>query len=243
MGFGVWIRYSTPESFLFIMNNTNTQATKRWSIIADSFKFIKNNPTQCLSISALTLMGTCLSFIYYIFIPINLTINRGFSQNEVFSINVISLLLIVILIPFFGKLSDFINRIYLLKIICFFILLLALPFFWAAAYGRFEHVFIMSLLISVPSACFFSIYPVIITESFPSKIRCTTASLIYQIVVSVEMGTLPLITNYLIKLTKVFYSPGYLLIIATLIGFLGLFFIKQIDNQDEKDRNAGFVTE
>jgi len=238
IAFGFWIRYSIPESLTFIMNNVTIMPTKKWYILKNSFLFIKNNPSQCLSISAITLMGICLSFIYYIYIPIYLITTRNFSQNEVFSLNVFSLSLIVILIPFFGKLSDYYNRIKLLKFVCFFILLLAIPFFWTTAYGTYTQILILSLLISIPASCFFSLYPVIITESFPSRIRCTTASLIYQIIVSVQLGTLPLLVNYLIKITKILYSPGYILIICTVIGFFGLLFLKELNNEDSKDKNS-----
>ena len=241
--FGFWLRYSIPESLVFIMNNTATHPSKKWQIFKNSFVFIKKNPSQCLSIIAITFLGACLTFIYYIYIPMQLITTRNFTQSEAFSLNVFSLALIVILIPIFGKLSDYYNRINLLKLVCFFVFLLAMPFFWFAAYGTYGQILTFSFLISIPSACFFSLYPIIITESFPSRIRCTTASLIYQVVVSLEMGTLPLFINYLINATKIPYSPVYVLIISTLIGFFGLLFIKQLNNDENKEMDRNFAVE
>lgn len=227
--FGAWMRYSIPESLAFILNNVSDKPTKKWDILKTSFLFMKNNKSQCLSISAITLLGTCLSYIYYIYIPINLITYRNFSLDSVFTLNVISLSLIVTLIPIFGKISDHYNRTKMLKLVCLMVLILAMPFFWFASYGTYTQIIFFSLLISIPSACFFSLYPVIITESFPSKIRCTTASLIYQVIVSVEMGALPLIINYMIKVTNLPYSPGYLLMFLTLVGFVGLNFLKNVE--------------
>jgi len=241
ISFGTWVRSSIPESLTFIINNSSSKLTKKWPILKNSFTFIKAHPIQCLSISALTMMGTCLSFIYYIYIPIYLTTIRNFSHNEVFSINVISLSLVVLLIPIFGKISDCFNRMNLLKLICFFVLLLALPFFWFAVHGTYSQILFFTLLISIPASCFFSLYPVIITDSFPSKIRCTTASFIYQIVVSVEMGILPFFVNYLIKVTNIPYSPGYLLIFSTIIGFIGLLFLQKTDSENHKNFNIELV--
>ncbi len=231
--FGFWIRSSIPESMSFILNNSATQKTKKSYILKNSLNFIKNHSLQCFSISAITMMGTCLSYIYYIYIPIQLITTRNFTQSKIYSLNVFSLFLIVILIPFYGKLSDHYNRIFLLKVVCFFILLLAIPFFWFAAYGTYFQILTFSILISIPSSCFFALYPVIVTESFPSKIRCTTASLIYQIVFSVEMGFMPLLIGYLVKTTEIPYSPGYVLIISTLFGFVGLLFFKQTINEEQ----------
>jgi len=239
--FGTWIRYSIPESLMFIMNNSAIKPTKKLSILKNSIIFIKNNPTQCLSISAITFLGSFLTFIYYLYIPIYLMTNRDFSQTEVSSLNVLSLSLVVILIPIFGKLSDSYNKIMLLKLVCLSVFILAIPFFWLATYGTFRQILILSFFISIPSACFFSLYPSIITESFPSKIRCTTASLIYQVVVSLEMGTLPLFINYLVKLTKIPYFTGYMLVISTIVGYLGLIFIKQVvTNENCREENKGF---
>lgn len=231
MIFGIWVRYSIPESFTFIINNTSTMPTNKKKIFKDSFFFIKQNPYQCLSIVGITLLGACLTFIYYIYIPIHLITDRGFTQSEAFSLNVFSLALIVLLIPIFGKLSDYYNKISLLKFVCFLVFLLALPFFWIAIYGTYWQTLALSFLISIPSACFFSLYPAIITESFPSKIRCTAASLIYQIVVCVEMGTLPILNNYVIKTSGIPYATGYILMVSTFIGFMGLFFIRQEKNE------------
>lgn len=228
--FGIWVRYSIPESLVFIMNNVNTKSNKKSHILKNSFQFIKKNPYQCLSISAVTFMGIYLSFIYYIYIPINLITVRNFSQNAVLSINVLSLILVVILIPFFGKMSDYYDRKKLLKIVCLAIAILAIPFFWITAYGTYLQILCLTLLISIPSSCFFSLYPVIITENFPPNIRCTTASLIYQIIVSVEMGTLPLGINYLVSVTKIPYSPGFLLIISTVLAFVGLTALKKLSD-------------
>lgn len=241
--FGIWLRYSIPESLSFIMNNTTTKSSKKMYLFKNSLKFIKEYPSHCLSVGALTLMGTCLSFIYYIYIPIHLIIVRNFAPNQVFELNVISLSLIVVLIPFFGKLSDYYNRITLLKLVCYFVFLLAMPFFWLTAYGTYLQITIITLLISIPISCFFGLYPVIITESFPSKIRCTTASLIYQIIVSLEMGTLPLFIEYFNKISNVPYSTGYILIITTIIGFIGLLFLKQTSFQNEKKHSAEFALE
>jgi len=233
--FGFWIRKAIPESLQFILNNTGNERRKKRDIITSSISYITENPVQCLSISALTLMGICLTYIYYIYIPINLITYRHFSQTEVYSLNSISLLIIVFLIPFFGKISDYLDRITLLKFNCAIVIALALPFFWLCSYGSFTEIILISALISIPSSCFFSLYPAIITECFPSKIRCTTASFIYQIIVSIQMGTLPLLITYLIHATGIPYSPGYLLMASTFIGYIGLVYLKKLTNKEDNN--------
>ncbi len=230
--FGFWMRKSIPESLAFVLQNTSTEKNIKREILISSFRYIIQNPNQCLSISAITLMGVCLTYIYYIYIPINLITVRHFSQIEAYGLDVLTLSVVVLLIPFFGKVSDYLNKFTLLKITSGVVLILALPFFWLCAYGTYIEIILIAILISIPASCFFSLYPAIITECFPPKIRCTTASLIYQIIVSIEMGTLPLLIAYLVKITNIPYFPGYLLIAFTLIGLMGLVYLRRKANVD-----------
>jgi len=209
IAFGIWIRYSIPESLQFMLNNSGTESVKKINILKNAISFIRHHPKQCLSISALTVMGTCLSYIYYIYIPLTIMTTRNFSHHATLLINVISLTLVIILIPLFGKLSDNYSRIKLLKMVSLAVSLLALPFFWATAYGSYLEVLLLSLLISIPSSCFFSLYPALLIEKFPSKIRCTASSLIYQIVFSLILGILPLLIKYLTEITQIPYAPAY----------------------------------
>ncbi len=227
--FGFYIRKAIPESLSFIMNNSTERIVKKRDIFKDSIKYIIKNRAQCLSISAITLMGICLTYIYYIYIPINLITSRNFTKIEVYGLNSVCLLVVVLLIPFFGRISDYINRITLLKINCGIVLALSMPFFWLCSYGTYTEILLITLLISIPASCFFSLYPTFITECFPTKIRCTTASLIYQIIVSIEMGTLPLIITHLISFTHIEYSAGFLLIGSTIIGYLGLSYLTRLN--------------
>jgi len=225
--FGLWMRYSIPESLEFMLNNSSTEYVKKINILKNAVSFIRNHPKHCLSISALTVMGTCLSYIYYIYIPLTIMTTRDFGHHATLFLNIISLLLVIVLIPLFGKLSDNYNRIKLLKIVCVSVSLLAVPFFWTTVYGSYLEVLLLSLLISIPSACFFSLYPALLIEKFPSKIRCTASSLIYQIVFSVILGVLPLLVKYLTEITKIPYIAAYLLIISTLIGYLGIILLQK----------------
>jgi len=220
--FGIWIRYSIPESLEFMVNNASTIPIKKSLIFKKSILFIITHPKQCLAISALALVGTCLSYIYYIYIPLTLMSSRHFSHEAVLVLNISALSLVVILIPIFGKLSDYYGRALLFKIICMFVALLSLPFFWASAYSSYVTILLVSILISIPSACFFSIYPTFLIENFPSRIRCTAASLIHQIVCSLGLGILSLTMEYFNSVSNRPYLPAYILIVSSLFAYVGL---------------------
>lgn len=223
MSFGLWLRYQIPESIDFILKRNSKNNSNNWLILRNCFIFIKNDPIKCLSISAFTWLGVCVTYIFYIYVPINMITMERFTSLAAYSINIFSLLLIVILIPLAGKLSDYYDRIVLLKLSAFFIIIFAWPFFWYSIHGSFMQTLLSSMLFSIPAAFIFSLYPVVITESFPVDIRCTTAAIIYQCVVCIEMGILPLISHYLILKTHILYTPFFLLMFSAMIGFCGLY--------------------
>jgi len=56
------------------------------------------------------------------------------------------------------------------------------------------------------------------------------------------MGTLPLLTTYIIKISDISYSPAYVLIASTLIGFIGLIYLKrQTDESCALDKSISSV--
>lgn len=241
--YGFWIRKTIPESLTFILNHANTEKNNNLDVLSNSLRYIIQHPIQCLSISAITLLGVLLGDIYYIYIPINLMTARHFTDIQVYGLNSIGLAIIVMLIPFFGKISDYLNRIALLKFTCVIVLALVFPFFWLCSHGSYIEIILITAIISVPASCFFSLYPALITEYFPSRTRCTIASIIYQISVTIMISILPLLTIFLINNTGLKFSFGYLLIAATLIAYTGLTYLKKYDSIFSFSNNPELQTE
>jgi len=103
--------------------------------------------------------------------------------------------------------------------------ILSIPCFWYLTYGTYTEVLLIKLFFSIPSACFFSVAPVVIVETFPLKIRCTAIALMYQFSASLAAGLTPLIVLYLVRSTALPYSPGYFLVVSAVIGIAGFFIL------------------
>jgi MHS family proline/betaine transporter-like MFS transporter len=138
------------------------------------------------------------------------------SQQEAFSINTLALTLLIILIPIFGILSDYINKISLMLIASISFAIMAFPYFWYISFGSYSDALTLQLLAAIPSACFFSLAPTLIAETFPTEVRCTAFSLIYQTVASLAAGLTPLILLHLSRNTHT--SPAWLLVGSAIFG-------------------------
>ncbi|MBV9576618.1 MAG: MFS transporter, partial [Gammaproteobacteria bacterium] len=213
-------------------------------ILKNSIQFIRTYYIQCLAIFSITWLGVCTTFSIFIYSPIHLTTIHKLTQHSSLGINSISLALLIILIPIFGILSDYVNRINLLGVSSILLLVLSFPYFWYLSYGSFYEILLMKLSLSVLCACYFSIAPVVITEIFPLKIRCTSISLIYQTASSIAAGLTPIIMLYLANKTKTPHSPFLMLMGSAFIGSIAIYFLKNnpIRPENNKILNENIIT-
>lgn len=220
---GFWIRSSLPESLGFILENSNTQLIKKRKIFSSAISLIKKYPSRCVAIITVTWLGVSQTAALFVYSPIHMTIINHFSQQQALAMNTVCLLFLIPLIPLFGFLSDYYSKLRMLSFASLSFLVLAFPYFWFLSYGSYQQILILKLLFCIPSACFYSIAPVLITESFPIKLRCTSLALIYQITASVAAGLTPLIMLYIVNHTSnAEYSPAYFLIISIVFCLAGL---------------------
>jgi len=221
-GLGYWIRRSLPESIGFILENQGS-VQKKSHIIRKSLELIKSDPAKCLSLMAIAWLGVCETSAIFVYSPIHLNMANHFSQKDATEINTLSLVLLTATIPIFGFLYDRINRITLIRAISLFFSLFAPVYFYFLTTGSWYQVLVVKLLISIPSACYYALATVYITESFPVSIRCTSLAFIYQTTASVAAGVTPFALFYLAGFRSLPWLPG---IIITLSGFLCIYALR-----------------
>lgn len=220
---GFWIRRSLPESLEYIFENADGTIQKKSDILRLAIRLIKTYPLRCLAIATIAWLGVAETAAIFVYSPIHMTTINHFSQSQAMSINTISLFFLIPLIPVFGYLSDYYSKIKLLILSALAFSLLAIPYFIFLSSGSYKQILIFKLLFCIPSACYYSIAPVLITESFPTRLRCTSLALIYQITLSLAAGITPLAMLYLASHThEMTYSPAYYLIGSCIFGLIGL---------------------
>lgn len=171
-------------------------------------------------------MGVSMTFSFYVYAPLHLTQLNTFSQHQAFGINTFALGILILFIPCFGKLSDYINRVTLLKLSSLCLFILALPYFWCISHGSLLQIMFLDAIIAILTACFFSVAPAIIAEAFPVNIRCTSIATVYQIIASLAAGLTPIILLTMSHHANDTHACAYFMMASILVGGFSLFLLK-----------------
>ncbi len=190
---GYVIRSKTPESLAYVLYYAQRKPPSTQEIYRQSIQYIKTSPFLFYFAFCSSFLAVTTGFFYYLYIPIHAGQYSTFSSSAIMWSNISALALVVILIPAFGWLSDYCDRLLMLILATMGLLLLAYPLLWAISYGTIATFNIMQLLVSVCCAGYYSVATVILTELFPLQIRCTALSLIYSIAASLASGVPPVL--------------------------------------------------
>jgi MHS family proline/betaine transporter-like MFS transporter len=169
-------------------------------------------------------MGFYMLFIY---LPSYLTNYLNVSQQAALTINTISMLTAIMLIPVIGWLSDRVGRKPVLVGGAIGYMIFSYPLFKLMQHGSFTAVLAAQMCFAV-LACFCSAaIPATLVELFATNIRYTAMAFPYNLANAVFGGTAPLVATYLISKTNNPLSPSFYLIAAGIIMLLAVFIIKE----------------
>lgn len=167
-----------------------------------SFKLaeqIKLHTKQILIATGLVAGGTAASYIHLSHMPTYAHEYLHLSMNNAFTGVTIGSLVIVILIPFFGWLSDRIGRKpILVSAISLYLILIYPLFHWLYLTPTFAHLILVQMIICTLLAAYFGVFACIVAEIFPTEIRSSSLSISYNTAVMLFGGFAQFIVTYLI---------------------------------------------
>jgi MHS family proline/betaine transporter-like MFS transporter len=169
---------------------------------------------------------------YYIFLNYMPTFTRnqvGLGPSEALWANTFSVLILVVLIPLTGWLSDRVGRKPLLLASCAFFALATWPLLalMLRSQGDFAAVMGIQLLFGIAIALFSGPGPAAIAEIFPTRGRSTWMSASYALAVAIFGGFAPYIATWLIANTGDPMSPALYVIAAAVISFLTIMMLPE----------------
>lgn len=223
---GLYIRLCIPESMEYIMYYADRPKPKFKSLFSESINFIKNNKIQSLYVFVLSCLGVTTTFQIYIYGPMQAHIYGHFQDHEIILSNIISLIVLLGVFPLIGKLSDKLNREKIVIFASIGFLILSQPFFYALSHHDIYNLLLGQALIAIPAGAYYATVPVILSEMFPIKLRCTVLSILYSTAASLSAGLAPLISLILVKKTSIASSPSWLVFILVFAA-IGCMFIKR----------------
>lgn len=171
--------------------------------------------------------SSVVSYILLVYMPTYSRKEFGLSATEALYSNTIALVLLMLLIPLVGMLSDRIGRKIPLLIFNIALVVVSYPLIAYMAQGGFAHVLAAQLVFAVICSFFFGAGTAAAAELFPTKVRYTGLALGNNLATAIFGGTAPLLAIWLIAETGSSISPAYLLIASGIITLLAVVPMKE----------------
>jgi MFS transporter, MHS family, proline/betaine transporter len=168
-----------------------------------------------------TIHWTVAFYILLSYMPTFTSRHAGISQAQALWANVICVLVLMVLIPMFGALSDRVGRKPLLLLSCAFFIVLTRPLF-SVILGEpgFAVIALIQALFGAAIALYSGAGPAAIVEMFPTLGRSSWMTPAYALSVAIFGGFAPFIATWLIALTGSPMAPAYYVMAASAVSFL-----------------------
>ncbi len=168
-----------------------------------------------------TIHWTVAFYILLSYMPTFTRLHGGVTGSEALWANTIGLLALMVLIPFFGALSDRVGRRPLLLASCAFFAVLTLPLFGVILrHPGFGALIAIQLLFDAAIALFSGAGPAAIVEMFRTIGRGTWMTTAYALATAIFGGFAPFIATWLIRATGSPLAPAWYVIAAAVVSFL-----------------------
>ena len=168
-----------------------------------------------------TIYWTVAFYILLHYMPIFTAAHAGVTAAQALSANTVGVVVLMLLIPPFGALSDRVGRKPLLLASCAFFAVLTLPLF-AVILGQpgFAVIMLIQILFAAAIALFSGAGPAAIAEMFHTIGRSTWMTPAYALAVAIFGGFAPLIADRLIAVTGSPLAPAYYVIASAIVSFI-----------------------
>ena len=180
-----------------------------------------------------TIHWTVAFYILLSYMPTFTRQHAGMSAAQGLWSTMICVLVLMVLIPPFGALSDRVGRKPLLLASCAFFVVLTLPLF-SVILGKpgFGMLVLIQALFGAAIALFSGAGPAAISEMFHTIGRSTWMTPAYALAVAIFGGFAPFVAIWLIRVTGTPMAPAYYVMAGSVISFLVIWRMPETAHQD-----------
>ncbi|MEM7442011.1 MAG: MFS transporter [Pseudomonadota bacterium] len=188
-------------------------------------------PTVLRTFALAGFMGA-LFYVTFVYLTTYLTEVVGTGRSAVLEINTVAMIVLVIVMPLFGLLSDRIGRKPVIIGSAVGTLVLSYPLFLLLHSGNVGLEVVGDLGLAVLMGASLGPMPALMAELYPKEIRYSATAFSYNLPVAIFGGTAPLIATFLVAETGNDYSPAFYLIVMAVIGLAALMLTPETKDVD-----------
>lgn len=178
-------------------------------------------------ILGITLFGVALTYLIYIFVITYMTSVLHYTMRQTLTVNISSVILLILLEPLVGKLSDKIGRRMIMAFAIIGSAIWIWPYFFLLQQHNIIVVLIAQFVMTIFAAAYFAIATVAMVEIVPVKVRFSVVSFAYALGASLFGGGTPFIATMLIKFTHSYASLAIYLVICAFISLIAVHKIRE----------------
>ena len=149
------------------------------------------------------------------------------STANALDINTANMMVLLVIIPLIGRLSDRVGRKPIMLTGAIGLLVLSYPLMWLMHHDQTSMVLAGQMGFAVLIGLMLGTFPAAMVEMVPKRVRVSTMSIGYNLCLGLIGGTTPLVATYLISRTHVDLFPAFYLMAAAAVSLLVILKIKE----------------
>ncbi|MFZ5781822.1 MAG: MFS transporter [Pseudomonadota bacterium] len=187
--------------------------------VAEVFRHHKRLVAQLAGLPAFGAVGYYLMFVYVVSW---LQLVDGLPPDRALGLNTVGMAALVPVAIGAGWLGDRIGCRKVLTIAVVLGLFGAVPFLWLMHHEAPALIMLGQLGFVLVAGSAAAVQPVLLVESAPRHIRCTTVAISYNLSYGLLGGTAPMAATWLIQRTTMDLSPAFLVVAAAIVSLIAI---------------------
>ena len=228
---GLYLRRTLDETEAFQAETARRAADQSAHRAAPLLEIFKEHGRSLLVGFCVAVLWAVAVYVLMIFLPtyVQHPDTFNFSAHQAFGASLIGNIPFVIGCVWFGSLSDRIGRRRSLFLSAALLLISVLPLFlWLKASPTLPTLIAVQCIVCALVASFVGVAPAALSEIFPTGVRSTGTSLVYNGAFTLFGGFAPMILTWLTHRSGgSIYSPAWYVMLAAAVALLAIPFLKQ----------------